>query len=340
MIIINGINLSEYQISRLPIQIEFSQYPGSIIYSSISEINLRNPPTDYLNPIYQYSPLYPLFGNYRLKIEMLDDEYNELKLNGFITNAIISQAGEIKLFVEDQFQKLLEKTQVLADYEEKTPIEIAKLIIESYGVEIDLNRYGLIKYWQEQEGLIYDFKVNIADQIKFIDSINELCKAGFMRATIFLNKVYFIGIEIVDSYLEIYPQEIHNVPMQNQQVMEYYGGGSIKWLAGEQKKIADYSKGLSEINLDYSGSGSLILINGNGAESLLELYSNQSVIGRYYDIDIDSRIISKLKPGEMVQFLPPILHKTKSVYAQFIARKSNEQTPYTLNCVFEVKKYG
>jgi len=336
MIKINDFDLTEFENQRLPFSFKFSDYPGSLIFSPFTELTLQNPRDDFLNPLNRYSPLYPITKGEYLSIYIKDEGSGFVK-QGIVTHAQIVDGSVVQLTIEDQFQKVIEKQQVLADYSDKVPVEIARLIAESYGIKVNLVRYGMIRQWQEDEGLQFDYIVLPSHELTLVDTINQLCQAGFMRATIFLDEIYFIGIEQLYTDFEIFPQEIHNIPSQTAQLKERYGGGSIKWLAGTQTKEFDETTGKSEINLDYSGANQLTLINGNGAESLLEFYSDITKVGSFFNIAVKADIIERLLPGEAVIFRSPALNRSRSVKAQLIERQPYDPyNPFTLNCVFEV----
>lgn len=333
MLKINSLDLSDYQAHRTPYDFALSHEPGSITYTPVSRVTILNP-NNQLDPLNPYSPFFNI-DSLQPQIELSDPTLLLEPIKGKVLNASIQDAT-IVLTVEERISTILNKLQVLASYSLMTPIELLRAVVESYGIEMDLSNYGQLHTKQTQDGLQFNLSIDISDNIKLIDMINQLCVAGFMRCCIYNNKVYAIGSEVGPAVGTILRQEIHSRPTQIEQSTTRYKGGTVKTMVLTLSEPTDTRNGYAEFNQDYSGTGPLTLINPSGALSLLELYEKRP-IRPIFEADVSFNLAQQIAIGGFVMVEKGILHPVHSLKARLIARRRvSESNDFSARCTFEV----
>jgi hypothetical protein len=335
VLVVNGYDISYYEKTNQPFNFKFAEAPGSVTHLSLDTLPIFSPKSGEIDPLHPYSPLNPIMRGVLIPITITDDKNPLLVRTGVITHAP-KNSGEIVLFIEEDIQTILDKNMVLVSYSQKTPVELLKLIVESYGITFNLSNYFEIRQSQEDDGLLFDFNFGVGSTAKLMDIINQICKAGFMRAAIYNSIFYVLGRERGEPALTILPQEIHSLPTQTQQVIELHNGGQIQWLVGTVNVEPDTGKNNSLLSLDYSSSSILTLNNPSGAYSLIEYYSTRDELGRYYECLVDSRVVKQYNPGTMFRFKPPVFHPNKSINARLLGREMIEYNQHSQKCLWEV----
>lgn len=263
-----------------------------INYTSFNRYNLNLPKSFSIHPENPASPLNGLLKGDEIKIKISDESTSR---EAFIKDAIVTPA-QIELTLEDDIDRKLQKPQVLADYSGKTPAELIRLLCQAYNIELELSTYGIAHSEQLKEGLIFNLIVGVEDNKKLIDIFNELLVAGFMRACIYLNKLWLFYRVDQNAPTQINRNEIQNLPTNKLSTEQSaYSGGEIAWEFGTIQSAGIIGK---EFNKDYQ-NGNLILVNPNGALSLIELYSNKKKVV-HQEFEIRSDIIKTKQPGEAI----------------------------------------
>jgi len=325
-------DVTEYETTPIPFNFRFSDYPGQITYSNVNQANLFYPMDESLNPFNPFSPLKNLLDGKFLDIYFRDNEISSLERFGTVNNAVRSN-NELVLTIDDSIQKILNKSMILVNYYQKTPVEIAVLILESYGIEVDKSSIFLLKKTQEDNGLLFDFSTGVGETLAMIEVVNQLCQAGFMRACIYNNTVYFLN-NFDAVQIDILPQEVLSVPQQSQQAIETFNGGEIKYVGGIVTGAKDPSKLDSPLVLDYSVNSMLQLNNPSGAYYLFDVYSDRDQVGLYFEMEIIRNISLSLKPGINVRLKAPIMNPTKDVFGKLVGKETAGFHAY--KCTFEV----
>lgn len=336
MITINNVDMTEFEVNDPSFNFAFSEFPGKVTYAYITTFNLILDRKHFTDPLNENSPLYPLTANNRLPVIIKDNDYpDQLQFEGEIKHALLSSNKEIQLIIEDKVQQILNKKMVLANYEQLTPIEILRNIVIGYGIGFDNSNYNLIRQYQEDNGMIFDFNFGTLDDQTVTAIIDQLCKAGFMRACIYNSTLYVINqLEQMPS-ITILPQEVHSLPGQNQQNSEEYNSGSIKLIGSIEIKEEPPALEVDKpYDIDYS-TGILQLNNPSGALTILDLYINNGV-GRYYNMQVEKKLIKMLRPGEVVSFPKGVLSPNRSINARLIGRNEMPNDNKSMQCTFEV----
>lgn len=334
---INGIDFSEYLIDYLSLPFKFSDTPGNVTFSPIENIRLSN----HFRQYSKYDPSSPFIGINNSGEIPLELNLGGVKKKGTIQD-ITDTGTVIELTIKDSVSDRINAQQVLALYENKTPVELLSLLCEAYGISINGNYLGLIKNTQLQAGLQYDLKVGLDDDISLINVFNSLSKAGYFRICIWNNTVYCIPSgEPTSAGVKIMDTDILSIPTQAKTSTQKYNGGAIQYSETPELFVRvpkDLSLDFPSFEENYSGSGILKLRNPSGGLSLIKLYSD-SLIQDYWSFDVKKDYASVLNPGVSVLFDCNIFNE--DIYGRIVGKRlksSDSQLIYTIDAEIFFKR--
>lgn len=321
----NYYDLSDYILQEPAFNFELNNVPGSLTYNPITTLEIKY--DLHIDPNNSNSPFYEISKGNKVLYEV---SYFGVLQDGIITDFVINN-NKITLTLESNISQILQNNVSLLSELDKTPIEILIYLCELYGIEINSSQIGVIREYQKQTGLIYDFEILIDDKITLVDYMNSINQSGFMRTCIYNKQLYFISNLWQDTKLSLELFEVRNKPTMSEMIKPQFNGGELETPLGKQEFTPRSGEPTNKLSLNYS-SGNIVMYNLSGAYELLRLY-NQAFDYRTYEFVLPSYIVNTLEPGDCIFIKRGILGKDSRI-ARFVSANKSD---HYYNCKLEVR---